>query len=398
MSGPLEGLRVLDLATVIAGPFAATLLADYGADVLKVEMPGVGDGARNFGPFRDGKSLWWKVINRNKKLITLDLRTPEGLELVKQLLPRFDVLVENFRPGTLDRWGLTKEVLWSIQPKLVILRTTGFGQDGPYRDRPAFARVFEAMAGLTYITGERDGEPMHAGYPVGDALGGLFGAVGILAACWKRAAHPDAPGEEIDLSLCEATLRIMDFLPIEYEQLGVVRERSGNRNQYSAPSAVYKTRDGHWVTLSGSTNAIFKNNCRAIGRADLIDDPRFIGNGERCLHSDELNNIFSDWCLANDLEFVLTSFNAAQGTLAPIYSMDQVAKDPQLVARKAIAPVADVDFGTVAMQAVVPRFATDPVENRWSAGALGTDNATVYGEWLGLSEQQQSELKRRGAI
>lgn len=398
MSGPLEGLRILDLATIVAAPLAATLLADYGAEVLKVELPGVGDGARNFGPFRDGKSLWWKVLNRNKKLMTLDLRNPEGLAIVKRLLERFDVVVENFRPGTLDRWGLTKEVMWAINPRLVILRTTGFGQDGPYRDRPAFARVFEAMAGMTYITGEPDGEPMHAGYPVGDAIGGLFGAIGILTACWKRARDKDAPGEEIDLSLCEATLRIMEFLPIEYDQLGVVRQRSGNRNQYSAPSAVFKTRDNHWVTLSGSTDAIFVNNCRAIGRSDLPENPRFRTNKERIDHSVELNAIFADWCLAHDLEQVLTQFRNAHGTIAPIYSIDQVFGDPQLVARKAIAPVADADFGKVGMQAVVPRFTRDKASNRHSAGALGCDTEEILGKWLGLDPKEQRRLRECGAV
>jgi crotonobetainyl-CoA:carnitine CoA-transferase CaiB-like acyl-CoA transferase len=398
MSGPLEGLRILDLATIVAGPFAATLLADYGAEVLKVELPGIGDGARNFAPFRDGKSLWWKVLNRNKKLMTLDLRKPEGIAIVKRLLERFDVVVENFRPGTLDRWGLTKEVMWEINPRLVVLRTTGFGQDGPYRERPAFARVFEAMAGLTYITGEPDGEPMHAGYPIGDAIGGLFGAIGILAACWKRARDPDAPGEEVDLSLCEATLRINEFLPIEYDQLGVVRQRSGNRNQYSAPSALYKTRDDHWVTLSGSTDAIFANNCRAIGRPDLSENPRFKTNKERIGHSAELNAIFADWCRAHDLEHVLGAFQQANGTVGPVYSIDQVFADPQIVARKAIAPVADVDFGTVAMQAVVPRFTRDKVSNRHSAGALGCDTEEILANWLGMDRAEQQRLRDCGAV
>nr|WP_283817402.1 CaiB/BaiF CoA-transferase family protein [Bradyrhizobium liaoningense] len=213
MSGPLEGLKVLDIATIVAAPFAATLLADYGADVLKIEMPGQGDGVRAFPPFKDGKPLWWKSVNRNKKFATLDLRKPEGVELFKRMLPHFDVLIENFRPGTLDRWGLSKEVLWQIQPRLVILRATAFGQDGPYRDRPGFARIFEAMGGLTYITGEADGQPMHPGYPLGDAIGGLFGAVGALAALWKRAKNPDAPGEEIDLALTEAVFRLLDVPP-----------------------------------------------------------------------------------------------------------------------------------------------------------------------------------------
>ena len=398
MPGPLAGLRVLDIATIIAAPFAATLLADYGAEVVKTELPGVGDGARGFGPFKDGHSLWWKVLNRNKKLIGLDLRKPEGVAVFKQLLPRFDVLVENFRPGTLDRWGLSREVLWSIQPRLVILRATGFGQTGPYAGRTGFARVFEAMGGLTYITGEPSGEPVHAGYPLGDALGGLFGALGVLAACWKRAANRDAPGEEVDLSMTEAVLRILEFLPIEYDQLGIVRERSGNENQYSAPSAVYRTRDGHYVSLAGSTNAIFANNCRAIGREDLLTDPRFATNGSRTDHRAELNAVFAAWCAGQDLAVVLAAFEAARGGIAPVYSASQIDQDPQMCAREAIIGVPDEHFGTVRMQNVVPRFVQEPGAVRHSGGSMGQDNAEVYGDWLGISQAERDRLSACGAI
>ncbi|MBR0685343.1 CoA transferase [Bradyrhizobium manausense] len=398
MSGPLEGLKVLDIATIVAAPFAATLLADYGADVLKIEMPGQGDGVRAFPPFKDGKPLWWKSVNRNKKFATLDLRKPEGVALFKRMLPQFDVLIENFRPGTLDRWGLSKEVLWQIQPRLVILRATAFGQDGPYRDRPGFARIFEAMGGLTYITGEADGQPMHPGYPMGDAIGGLFGAVGALAALWKRAKDPDAPGEEIDLALTEAVFRLLDVLPIEFDQLGEVRSRIGNGNAYSAPAAVYRTRDDRWVTLAGSTNALFAANCRAIGRPDLIEDPRFSNNARRVEHSAELNAIFSQWCGGHTLDDVLAAFAAEEGTLAPIYAIDQIAADPQSLAREMITRVPDKDFGSVAMSNVVPRFAVDRAQLKTSAGDIGEDNREIYQRWLGLSDDELSLLQRRKVI
>jgi crotonobetainyl-CoA:carnitine CoA-transferase CaiB-like acyl-CoA transferase len=398
MSGPLTGLKVLDIATIVAAPSAAALLADYGAEVLKVEMPGAGDGARGFPPFKDGKPLWWKVTNRGKKFITLDLRKAEGVALLKRLLPSFDALIENFRPGTLDKWGLSKDVLWSLQPRLVILRATGFGQTGPYRDRPGFARVFEAMGGLAYITGEPDGEPMHCGYPIGDAVGGMFGALGLLAALWKRARDPGAPGEEIDLSMTEATLKLMDFLAIEYDQLGAVRERSGNANQYSAPAAVYATMDKRWVSLSGSTNALYANNCRAIGRPDLIGDPRFASNAMRVEHAEELNGVFSAWCAQRTLEEVLAAFERAQGTIAPIYSIDQVFADPQIRSRDAICEVPDADFGTVRMQNVVPRFANDPCAIRSTGGAMGEHNAEIYGGRLELSSEEQRRLRDAGVI
>lgn len=398
MSGPLAGLRVLDIATIIAAPFAATLLADYGAEVLKIEMPGTGDGVRSFPPFKEGKPLWWKAANRNKKLATLDLRKPQGVELFKRLLPRFDVLIENFRPGTLDRWGLSKEVLWDIQPRLVILRATGFGQDGPYADRPGFARIFEAMGGLTFITGDPNGQPMHPGYPIGDAIGGLFGAVGVLAALWKRARDPDAPGEEIDLALTEATFRLLDVLPIEFDQLGVVRGRIGNDNAYSAPAAVYQTSDNNWVTLAGSTHSLFSANCRAIGRPDLINDPRFSTNAKRVEHSAELNAVFADWCSRHALEEVLEAFTRHGGTIAPIYSIDQISKDAHVQARHMITRVPDRHFGTVAMSNVVPRFTVDRVEVRHAAGDVGQDNHEVFANWLGLSETRIAELAQANVI
>ncbi len=397
-TGPLTGLRVLDIATIIAGPSAASLLADYGADVVKLELPGVGDGARGFPPLKDGKALWWKVTNRGKRMATLDLRMPTGRALLLRLLPRFDVLVENFRPGILDGWGLDRDALWQAQPRLVILRVTGFGQTGPYRNRPGFARLFEAMGGLTHLTGESDGEPMHAGYPLADNIGGLFGALGVMAALWKRARDPDAPGEEIDLSLLESTFKLLEFLPIEQQQLGQVRQRSGNASQYSAPAAVYRTADGHWVSLSGSTNALFAANCRAIGRPDLVADARLAHNHMRVQHADELNVLFGAWCHTHTLAEVLAAFGAAGGTIAPIYAIDQILTDPQIQARQAVCQVPDADFGQVAMATVVPRFAHDPCSIRRSGGALGADTDALFQAELGLSHDELAALHAAGVL
>ena len=393
MPGPLEGLRVLDIATVLAGPFAATLMADYGADVVKLELPGKGDGMRAFPPFKNGKSLWWKSAQRGKQYATLDLRRLDGVALFKRMLPQFDVLIENFRPGTLDRWGLPKEVLWEIQPRLVILRVTGFGQDGPYRDRPGFARIFEAMGGLTGVTGHAGDEPMHAGFPLGDSIGGLFGAIGMLAGLWKRAKDPGAPGEEIDLSLTESVMRLLDFMPGAYQHLGLKPERRGNRSPYSAPSAVYRTRDNRWVSMAGSINAMFQNNCRAIGRPDLIDDPRFMDNVARVQHEDELNEVFASWCADHDLDQVLEAFEKAEGTLAPVYTIDQIVNDPQVRARRSIVGVADRSFGSIDMPNVVPRFSRDRPELGEAAGEVGQDNEAVFGGRLGLSQQEIDKLR-----
>ena len=254
-SGPLKGVRILDLSTVIAGPWASTLLADYGADVVKVELPSRGDPLRDLPPHKEGKPLWWKVTNRNKRGITLDLRTAEGREILGRLIPDFDVLVENFRPGTLDQWGITREWLHGLQPRLTILRVSGFGQTGPYKRKPGFARVFEAMTGFTHLCGEADGPPLHIGFPIADAVAGLFGALGVVSALYeiKQAEGQERKqGQEIDCSLMESMLRVLDFLPIEYDQLGIVRGRTGNQSQYAAPGNVYQTLDGRWASIAAS--------------------------------------------------------------------------------------------------------------------------------------------------
>jgi crotonobetainyl-CoA:carnitine CoA-transferase CaiB-like acyl-CoA transferase len=383
--GPLQGLKVLDIATIIAGPSAAALLADYGASVTKLELP-AGDGARGFPPMKDGKPLWWKVINRNKTHGTLDLRKPEGKDLFLRLLKTMDVLVENFRPGTMDRWGLDRDTLWQANPRLVILRVTGFGQTGPYRNRPGFARIFEAMGGLT-----------HPGYPLGDSIGGLYGVAGILAALWKIAHDPDAKGEEIDLSMTEASLKVLDSLLIRRHVMGENQGRNGNISAYSAPSAVFKTADQHWVTLSGSTDAMYANNCRAIQRPDLITDERFCDNSQRVKHYLEITQIFRDWIGTHSLDEVLGAFVEAEGTLAPIYTAEQIVADPQMKARDFLKTVADEEFGTVQMAGVVPRFVQHPGEIRSAAVGIGRHNPEIYAD-LGLSQEQIKALTERGVL
>ncbi|TNE33612.1 MAG: CoA transferase [Alphaproteobacteria bacterium] len=396
--GPLAGLRILDIATIIAAPFAGTLLADFGADVVKMELPGVGDGMRGFPPFKKGKSLWWKAANRGKQFGTLDLRKEEGAKLFLEMLPKFDVLLENFRPGTLDRWGLDRETLWKANPNLVILRVTAFGQYGPYINQPGFARIFEAMGGLTHITGDGDRPPVHTGYPISDAFGGVFGAMSILAALFRVKSNPDAGGEEIDLSLTEATFRLLDFLAIEYDQLGVVRERSGNKNQYSAPSDVYLTRDKRYVSLAGSTNTTFRNNATAVGRPELADDPRYSNNALRVQNGAELDSIFGAFIASHTLDEVLNAFAEAKGTIAPIYSVEQIFNDPQYQAREAITSVEDDDFGTVRLQNVVPKFTRNPGKIRWTAKGLGVDNGAIFKNLLGMGDEEIDACRERGII
>ena len=397
-TGPLKGLRVLDIATIIAGPLAGTLMADFGAEVVKLELPGIGDGMRGFPPFKEGKSLWWKVTNRGKLFATLDLRTPAGKALFLRMVEKSDVVIENFRPGTLERWGLDIDTLWKANPRLVILRVSGFGQDGPHREMSGLARIFEAMGGLTGISGSEDGPPMHTGYPIGDPIGALFGAFAIMAALWGLAQNDRDKGEVIDLALTEALFRIIEVLAIEYDQLGEVRQRSGNRNLYSAPSDVYLTSDKRYVTLAGSTARTFANNARAIGRADLMDDERFSSNASRVAHTAELDRIFGGWIASHTQEEAVAAFRATNGTLAPIYSIDQIFEDPQFKARGTIAEVADEDFGSVRMQGLVPRFQEMPGKVRWAAKGIAADNDYVYKAVFGLEETEIAMLREHGTI
>ncbi len=396
-AGPLDGLRILDISTVVAGPFAATLLADLGADVLKAEMPGAGDALRALAPHKDGVPLWWKVTNRNKKGITLDLRKPEGKALLGRLLAGRDVLVENFRPGTLDGWGLTREWMQAINPKLTILRVTGFGQTGPYRNRPGFARVFEAMSGFTRMCGEEGGTPLHLGYPISDAIGGLFGAIGILAALHRLKEDPASRGQDIDCSMTEAMLRTLDFLAIEYDQLGAVRTASGNRSQYAAPGNIYRTQDGKWASIAASTQSIFARLCAALDLAPLLKDERFRDNLSRVKNRDPLDGIVGGAIAKLPLAELRARLDAHEVGFSPIYDASDVFADPQFAAREAIVKVMDTQLGEVRMQCVVPRFSETPGAVRSAGPALGEHNDEVY-RALGLSSEELVRLRKTGVI
>jgi crotonobetainyl-CoA:carnitine CoA-transferase CaiB-like acyl-CoA transferase len=403
MNGPLAGIRVLDISNVIAGPFAAALLGDFGAEVLKIELPATmdgkgGDALRALPPHKDGKPLLWKATNRNKKAITLDLRKPEGTALFKRLVPRFDVLIENYRPGTLDAWGLDKGTLHGLQPRLVILRVTGFGQDGPYRGYAGFARLFEAYSGLTYITRAPGDPPMHPGYPIGDPISGVFGAFGVLVTLLHQARNPGAPGQEIDLACTEAVMRLLEVLPIEYDQLGQVHEPVGNGSPYIAPGGMFRSADGEWLTFAAATQNVFERFCALIGRKDLVTDERFRTNPERMRHATELNAIVAQWIGERPWRDAVRELSEAGVAVAPVYSNRDIAGDPHFRARGTIARVKDEDFGSVAVPCVVPRLSATPGEARTAGPALGAHNAEVYGGWLGLSQAEQEALRGAGVI
>lgn len=391
-TGPLAGIRILDMATVVAAPFSATLCADLGAEVVKLELPDGSDSLRTLAPVKDGNALYWKVTNRGKRGITLDVRKPEGRELFLRLLPQFDVLVENFRTGTMDRWGLDLETLHKVNPRLTLLRLTGFGQTGPYAQRPGFARIFEAMSGFAHLTGEPDGSPQHMNYPLGDVVAGLFGAFSIASAMVERRQNPDGFGREIDLSATEAMLRLLEPLAVEFEQLGEVRQRAGTRATYTAPSNMYKTSDNIWVTIVGSSEPIFRRICQAVGRPEMPNDPRFATNPDRVRNLDEVDGIIKSWCATQSFESLAAALGQYEVPFSKVYGIDDVLADPHYQARGAIIRLPDPDLGSVPAPCVVPRFSGVPSPVPRSGPSVGEHNDEIFAT-LGLDSAELQRLK-----
>ena len=396
--GPLAGLKVLDIATIIAGPLAASLLADFGAEVLKVELPGRGDAIRALRPHKDGISLWSKVVNRGKRGITLDLRRPEGADILKRLVREHDVLIENFRPGTLEAWGLGPDVLHEINPRLTILRVSAFGRAGPYAEKPGFARVADAMSGFLNLCGPEDGAPIHPGYPIADSVTGLFGAYGLLAALMELKDNPDAPGQVVTVSLFESMFRVLDFLAVEYDQLGEVRHRYGNRNPYAAPGNVYKSRDGKWITLAASAQSIFERLCHAIGKPDLIGDPKYADNVERLKHADDLDTIIAGWFAERDADDACRHMESFDVSAVRVRTIDELFEEEQIHANGMLVSVEDAELGTLRMQGVTPGFSRTPGAVSNAGNAVGDANDAVYRDMLGLSDKEMMALKDKRVI
>ena len=397
---PLHGVRILDMATVLAAPFAATLCGDMGAEVVKLELPAGGDPLRGLTPVHEGHPLFWKTANRGKKGISLDVRKPEGRALFLRLIAGFDVLVENFRTRTLDGWGLDITTLHEANPRLIVLRLTGFGQTGPYARRPGFARIFEAMSGFTHLTGEPGGPPQHMNYPLGDVVAGLFGAFAISTALAERNALPPAEqrGAEIDLSATEAMARLLDPLAAEYCIGGVVRERTGSRATYTAPSNVFRAADGVWFTLVGTGGPIFARICRAIGREDLLADARFADNAARIRHLEALDRVIADWCTSLPFAELATRLDQEDVPYSKVYSIADLQADPHMQARGAFIDLPDEQFGTVPAPAPVPRFiGREPTQPPATGPRTGQHNRAVYGD-LGLTDAQLDALREAKVI
>ncbi|MEK6710908.1 MAG: CoA transferase [Nitrospinota bacterium] len=388
MPGPLEGMRVLDLTRLVSGGLFGMLLADAGAEVAKVEVPGRGDTLRAWSP------AWWKVYGRGKKSVTLDLGRPEGQEVLRALAARADLLAENFFAGKLESWGLSPEALLALNPRLVILRISGWGQAGPYRERPGFGTMVEGMTGFAAMNGFPDQPPLLPPFPLADMTAALYGVAAAMFALYKRDARGGGAGQVIDLALHEPLFSILGPLAADFLLHGQKRPRTGNRSLTSAPRNCYPTRDGRWVAVSASTQPMAERIFRAIGRADLIADPRFADNAARLAHVEALDALLAGEIAARTCEENLRRFEAGGVTASPIYDIEDVLADPHFQARGLIRHVPDPDFGSVPMHGAFPRMSATPLDIRWAGPALGAHTEEVLAAWAGLPPERISQLRR----
>lgn len=393
----LDDVVVLDLTTIVSGGTTTSILADFGAQVIKVEYPKGGDPLRAWGPSKDGVSLWWKVVSRNKKSATLNLKDPRGQELLKRLVERADVLVENFRPGTLEHWNLGYDVLSEVNPRLVMVRISGFGQTGPYRDRPGFGTVAESMSGLVAITGHPDGPPVLPPLPLADEIAGLFGAVSTLMALHFRDRRGEK-GQMIDISLYEPLFRLLiPYIP-QYTLLGERPERVGNRFPGAAPRNLYQTAEGEWLAISATTQRVFERLAQTMGKTDLLSDPRFADNESRIAHVEALDAIVQEWTASRPLNDLLQTLQDAGAVAGPVYDVPRILADPQYEAREDVITVADHELGEIPMPAVIPKFSRTPGRVAHAGPRLGEHNEAIYGGLLGLAPDQLARLAHEGVI
>lgn len=394
---PLEGLRVIDAATVIAGPTIGMLLGDFGADVIKVEHPR-GDVLRTTGYLKDDTSLWFKMSNRNKRCVTLNLSKEKGQALFKDLVKSADVLIENFRTGTMEKWGIGWEDLKAINPRLVMVRVTGFGQTGPYRHRAGFGTIAEAFSGFAAITGEEDGPPTLPAFGLADGIAASYGTFAAMFALYHRDAKGSGKGQYIDLSIYEPMFQVLGPQPLQYDQLGVIQQRWGNRSKNNAPRNTYKTRDGHWVALSTNAPAIVTRVLTLCGGKEAAEDPRFATSQSRVEHIEEVDGIVSDWIGARDLDDVLQEFDKAEAAIGPAYNIAQIFEDPQYQARNDIVEVQDEDLGPIRMTNAFPFLSETPAKIRHAGPRIGQHNSDIYCEELGLTADDLDALEKDGII
>ena len=391
----LAGLKVLEMGQLIAGPFAAKTLADFGADVIKVEPPNSGDPLRKWRMLKDGTSIWWQVQSRNKRSIALDLRTPEGQELVRQLAQDADVLIENFRPGALEAWGLSPDDLIARNPKLIVLRISGYGQTGPYRNRPGFGVIGEAMGGLRHLTAEPGRVPVRVGVSIGDTLSALHGVIGILLALQHR--HATGRGQVIDVALYEAVFNCMESLLPEYSAFGAVRGPAGSALPGIAPTNAYPCQDGAYALIAGNGDSIFKRLMVLIGREDLANDASLQDNAGRVARVQELDQAVGDWTAQHSVDEVLHALEGASVPAGRIYTVADIAADPHYAAREMLQNIQLDDGSQLTIPGVVPKLSVTPGQHRRNAPALGQDTDAILQE-IGLSAAQIEKLKASGIV
>ena len=393
---PLSDIKVLDIASFMAAPMTAMWLGDFGADVIKVEHP-EGDMMRGWGSLKNDVPLFWKVVGRNKRSVTLDLHKPQGQALLKRMVAKADVLVENFRPGTLERWGLAYETLKELNPRLVMLSISAFGQTGPYSSRAGFGTLAEAMSGFAHVTGQPDGPPTLPSFGLADAVTGLCGAFAVMVALHERDTV-SGNGQSIDLGIYEPMLTMLGHHFIDFDQLDIVAGRLGSRLPFASPRNAFKTKDGDWVAMSCSTQSVFTRACRAIGRPELISDVRYVNNQARTENSASIDQVFDDWIGRHATSEVLATLNDAGAAVAPIYDVRGVFEDPHFRERESSIAVDDPDLGSVRMQNVVPKFSRTPGSIRHAGPRLGEHTREIYADWLDISDAELEQLAADGVI
>ncbi|KQM59809.1 CaiB/BaiF CoA transferase family protein [Agreia sp. Leaf210] len=392
---PLYGVRVLDISTLFAGPLAATFLGDFGADVIKVEHPSKPDASRGHGPAKDGVNLWWKTLGRNKRTVTLNLGQADGAAVLLELVRSADVLIENFRPGTLERWGLGPDELLAANPALVIARVTAFGQFGPYSARPGFGSLAEAMSGFAALTGEPDGPPTLPPFGLADGIAALATSYAVMVAL--RSAEATGRGQVVDMAIIEPILMLLGGQITAFDQLGTVQPRTGNRSVNNAPRNVYRTADDEWVAVSTSSQSIAERVMTLVGRPELVDEPWFSSGHSRAQHADELDEAVASWVAARPTAVVLEEFERAQAAVAPVYDVRGILADPQYAALGTVQTVDDDELGQVKMQNVLFRLSETPGAIRFTGRPHGHDTEEVLDE-IGITAEQRAALRERGIL
>ena len=397
----LAGLRVVDCATLFAGPTASLLLGDFGAEVIKIEHPETGDPVRNHGYKKDDQSLWWIYLSRNKKTVALNLSNPKGADVFKKIIAQSDVLIENFRPGTLEKWGLSPEELHNINPKLIIARVTGFGQSGPYSSRPGFGTLAEAMSGFAALTGTPDGPPTLPAFGLADAIAGITTAQAIMTALFalnNPKSESYGRGQVIDTSLLEPIMATLGPQSLIFDQLNIKQKRTGNRTENNAPRNTYKTRDGKWLAISTSAPSIAARVMTLVGHPEVIDEPWFKEARSRVAHADELDAYINEWISVRDSAEVIAAFTEAEAAVAPIYDIEDLFKDPQVQARETITKVEDPVLGEVSMQNVIYKLSATPGEIKFTGRPKGADTKEILESIAGLSTSEIAELHEEKVI